>query len=681
MKPLVLFCFTIFVAVLSVLSCFNFAFEPLDRIEEDKITCVIEKPESKSNTEFLNDVSEALDAVNADIMFRYLDATGERVHYQYYKTSHTENFVELLSGIDGKPLKQGECQSTTNPDGYMVYHLNVPSLLQDVSFFPWSDAKPFNLNEGTYYVKIEEQSKVKNAIEQLGYTVTMQPASYVSGQFSVLLFSFVPAFMLVISMIFYVLSNGKRNVLKKMEGYTTQTILLDEGKELLPMMGFSFGMVQIVHFVVAAKIYTSTLPQYTVFFLQHMLGILFVLVVGFASSALLTSRQHGSDYIKGKVPKRGIYIATMVSKVIFLAFCMFFLSIAVRNGMIAYHSMETAEYFAEKMTGYVTIPVNTRNTSVENLKENYMEFYSETVDRYQGVLMGASNYQYSLISGTTAAEEFGQTYVTVNQNYLEFNPIYDSNGNQITQHELSQTECNVLIPISKEQTEGYWRELFSNGYQMDVNFIPYDGKLSKIYTYNADTGTGNYGEIEEPVILVVEEKQLSGAFVFSYCSQGSYFLKVTAENPYEALLPILQKTGIDVATPNTPTLSNTFQETIHHQQQMLSLYGTQSVVLLVGIVCLILFGAKLYCENDRDKIAYGLIEGYSLFHCLKKHLIGTIISYGMVLILLTFVTITTHVSIHDGLLLAALVGELGITGVIGQNYATKNLYQVVKGAE
>lgn len=109
MKPLVLFCFTIFVAVLSVLSCFNFAFEPLDRIEEDKITCVIEKPGSKSNTEFLNDVSEALDAVNADIMFRYLDATGERVHYQYYKTNHTENFVELLSGIDGKPLGNFIC--------------------------------------------------------------------------------------------------------------------------------------------------------------------------------------------------------------------------------------------------------------------------------------------------------------------------------------------------------------------------------------------------------------------------------------------------------------------------------------------------------------------------------------------------------------------------------------------
>ena len=239
----------------------------------------------------------------------------------------------------------------------------------------------------------------------------------------------------------------------------------------------------------------------------------------------------------------------------------------------------------------------------------------------------------------------------------------------------------MLIPISKEQTERDWAEFFSNGYQMDVNFIPYDGMLSQIYTYNADTGTGNYGEIEEPVILVVDERQLSGAFVFSYCSQGSYFLKVTVENPYEALLPILQKAGIDGTTPNTPTISETFLETIHHQQQMLSLYATQSVVLLVGIVCLILFGAKLYCENDRDKIAYGLMEGYSLFHCLKKHLIGIIVSYGIVPLLLKFVTITTHVSIYDGLLLAALVGELGMTGVTGQNYATKNLYQMVKGAE
>ena len=44
MKKLMTFCFIILFSVLSALSCFNFAFDALDRIERDKITIVIEKP-------------------------------------------------------------------------------------------------------------------------------------------------------------------------------------------------------------------------------------------------------------------------------------------------------------------------------------------------------------------------------------------------------------------------------------------------------------------------------------------------------------------------------------------------------------------------------------------------------------------------------------------------------------
>lgn len=37
MKKLLILCFTIFFSILSALSCFNFAFEALDQIEEDKV--------------------------------------------------------------------------------------------------------------------------------------------------------------------------------------------------------------------------------------------------------------------------------------------------------------------------------------------------------------------------------------------------------------------------------------------------------------------------------------------------------------------------------------------------------------------------------------------------------------------------------------------------------------------
>ena len=182
-----------------------------------------------SNASFLADIDNALAEINADIMFRYVDNSGEKSHYQYYKTNHTTDFLELSANADEIILANGECLSTTDQVGYMNRRLHTSSLMQDISFFPWSDAEQYDLSAGTYYVKMGQQSIVADVIQKLGYTVTVNPTNYISGQFSVLLFGFVPAFMLIASMAFYILSNGKRNVLKKMEGYTTRNILAARG--------------------------------------------------------------------------------------------------------------------------------------------------------------------------------------------------------------------------------------------------------------------------------------------------------------------------------------------------------------------------------------------------------------------------------------------------------------------
>lgn len=124
-----------------------------------------------------------------------------------------------------------------------------------------------------------------------------------------------------------------------------------------------------------------------------------------------------------------------------------------------------------------------------------------------------------------------------------------------------------------------------------------------------------------------------------------------------------------------------FLETINHQRQMLLLYGTQSVVLLIGLFCLIIFSAKLYCENYKNKIACCLIEGYSMFHCIRNHLIVTVIYYVVVVVGLRFVSMTMQVSLNYLLLLVAFIGELAITLSVSRRYTQNNLYQIVKGAE
>ena len=111
------------------------------------------------------------------------------------------------------------------------------------------------------------------------------------------------------------------------------------------------------------------------------------------------------------------------------------------------------------------------------------------------------------------------------------------------------------------------------------------------------------------------------------------------------------------------------------------LYGTQSVVLLIGLICLIIFSAKLYCENYKTKIACCLIEGYSMLRCIRKHLIVTVIYYAVVIAGLRFISTTTQVSLNYLLLLTAFVGELMITLIVSRGYTRNNLYQIVKGAE
>lgn len=287
MKKLMTFCFVILFSVLSALSCFNFAFDALDRIEEDKISIVIEKPENINNTDFLAEIDHALETAKADIMLRCVENVDDKAHYQYFKTNHTTDFLDVSISTGSNQLENGECISTTDPVGYTIHRLNASSLMQDISFFPWADAEKYELSAATYYVKMGQQSTVVDALSQLGYDVTVNPTAYISGKFSVLLFGFVPAFMLVASMAFYILSSGKKNVLKKMEGYAVRDILADEVANIFPIFAASFLIFEAITLIAAATLYQTALPQYILFSLPNIAMLIIVVFAGLLLSALL----------------------------------------------------------------------------------------------------------------------------------------------------------------------------------------------------------------------------------------------------------------------------------------------------------------------------------------------------------------------------------------------------------
>ena len=112
---------------------------------------------------------------------------------------------------------------------------------------------------------------------------------------------------------------------------------------------------------------------------------------------------------------------------------------------------------------------------------------------------------------------------------------------------------------------------------------------------------------------------------------------------------------------------------------MLMIWGVQALVLLIGLFCLILFGARLYCDNYRDRIACRLIEGHSLLSCIRTHIVLTVLYYGAVAAGLLLLKLA--IELDYNILLGTLLAELLITLLACGSIARKNLYQIVKGAE
>lgn len=328
MRKLVIFCFAVCMTVLTVLSLLNFAQDAEESMILDKRAVILEKPETLSNREFLGQIDTELGKIGADIMYRYAELDGDKPLYRYYKTSHTDSFLSVSTEKGSVRLESDEFFSTAKQSGAMALHLS--SLFQDTAIYPLMQAQQHDLTAATWYVAEGQLDAVLHALKGLGYSVTATNERLLSTKLP-LYFLFIPAFMLCVSIVFYTLSVGKKNVLKKMEGYTTGNILLGEIKAFAPALCLCFLLIFAAAMICAVWLHPVATWQFGLFLLGDCLWLLVPLILGIMLSLLFLSGQRSAEYVKGKVPKRGIYITNTLAKAAFLIFILFSLTIAMRN--------------------------------------------------------------------------------------------------------------------------------------------------------------------------------------------------------------------------------------------------------------------------------------------------------------------------------------------------------------
>lgn len=94
-----------------------------------------------------------------------------------------------------------------------------------------------------------------------------------------------------------------------------------------------------------------------------------------------------------------------------------------------------------------TQPINDNNQLQYN--ELLDTFYEETEEVYKTIIMDCNNYM-SYAGEKTLAQQYNQLPVTVNEYYLEINPIHDLYGNEIGPSQFKEDALNILIPDTME---------------------------------------------------------------------------------------------------------------------------------------------------------------------------------------------------------------------------------------
>lgn len=680
MKKLITLCFSILFSMLSILAFLNFSFESEEKVEMGMQTISIEKPANVTNQEYIHTLNTVLENINCDIMFKFVDVTGDKTEMIYYKTNNSDEFIDMNSAKGTLKCEPGEIISTKDYGISGFYRLNAANVNNEITFMNFLDAEDYNFTSDIFYVRNEDCETITNAITNIGYSVEIKQSTLISAKYSIIIFAGIPTILFLASFVFYGLSNGKVNVLKKMDGFRNIDILKDDIRKTGEPFLIVFAIITIIMAIASILEYKYAFAECMIFWLGYMILGLILLIVGYILLSFIITTQNKAESIKGKAPQRGIYIIALMLKSCFIIFIVFFLSIAIRNVILANNVYKTSEKLAQKIEGYVSIPIYELNQSSEGLEGNYLEFYNSTVDKYNGILIESRNYELDIVSGKTMCEEFGQDSITINSNYLEFNPIYDENGNKITSDALIDGKLTVLVPKSKEDKTQNVIEQCKLAYETDTNIIYYDQTKTKIYSYNAGGLESSDGEIPEPIVYIGNESIINETFIYNFITGDYYFIKPETSDPYVELLPLLEKLGISETTTKLIYVSDTFKEEINNWLMMLKIYATQSILLFIGLFSIIIFTSKLYCENYKNRISIYLLEGISLLTCIKSHIIMTVISY-IACFLLMKLGLDFGIASNYSIMLFIGIMEIITIYASCKNFTRSNLNEIIKGAE
>jgi hypothetical protein len=119
-------------------------------------------------------------------------------------------------------------------------------------------------------------------------------------------------------------------------------------------------------------------------------------------------------------------------------------------------------------------------------------------------------------------------------------------------------------------------------------------------------------------------------------------LKVDSQSQYEKLKFYLYAAHLDKLIISTPLVTDQFAEVVQQEKSKLINVSINMLINLIGLTALVIYLARLYCINNRKRIAVKRMNGFGFIEIYDEYLVIQFAA-DIVLLLLQIFLIKTNI--------------------------------------
>lgn len=594
----------------------------------------IEKPNDMHEDDFLSLIESFSKQSQIDILHKATRVVDGSYHTMYYITQHDPDFLQSLSSEKRNQLRTNGI-------------LEVNTLFGRLSYHPFEEMPAKSLERSQYYVANEHKEAWLAYLTSENITTANINFGDMTTTFINIRTQVYPMLIIAVAMLFFMLSRRGEAAVKRLHGYAGHTIIKDFLLSFVKALSMLTALCLLLGVTVHTVLFPHEWKDFLLYFSHRLLSVFGVLVGLFVVISGLNYLPATYLDLKGRIQSKPLFVTTFTFKSIVALMTMLYLTTALGDVVFLYRMHETQTFLSNRLQHYMQVEVNVSSIYMSdedyrNNAHNELRFYQLTKHAFDGVIIASGNYAGTSLE-ETPAERFGEKSITINENYLDINPIYHVDGTEISKADLQRAPdlFHLLIPKSMEWEVSAIKQRYIERFEDREDFteasiavILYDDAKSSIYSYNSFVQTQKNGEIPSPIIEVFHDTYFADQFGNYFT--GAYFLKIDAPDAYAELLPYLEETNLDRIVPYLNTVLDDFADHFRITQSNLMLKLVHLVINITGLIALVLYLALVYCANNRKRIAVMRMHGFSFGEIYKSYLIVQLGINLMLLLVLSF---------------------------------------------